>query len=91
LLDFPLNTAIRKVRRNEQQFSIDTVPLAGGRTTSPGKTILVTFIDNNDMAAVPSINNKTIVCMSDAFTLTRGHSCIYYGTNSTCTTIQRRN
>jgi glycosidase len=81
LLDFPLNTAIRDVFANNNNFSEIDSTLSTEDTNFTWQNDLVTFIDNHDMPRFLTVdNNQNRLNEAFAFLLTcRGIPTIFYG------------
>lgn len=81
LLDFSMNTAIRDVFANNNNFSEIDSTLSTEDADFTWKNDLVTFIDNQDMARFLTVDNNTNrLNEAEAFLLTcRGIPIIYYG------------
>ena len=81
LLDFPLNTAIRDVFANNNNFSELDSTLTTENGNFTWQNDLVTFIDSHDVPRFLSVNNNTNrLNEATAFLLTsRGIPVIYYG------------
>ncbi|MDE2148953.1 MAG: IPT/TIG domain-containing protein [Gammaproteobacteria bacterium] len=81
LLDFPLNTAIRDVFANNNNFSEIDSTINAENANFTWQNDLVTFVDNHDMPRLLSVNNNTNrLNEAMAFVLTsRGIPVIYYG------------
>jgi glycosidase len=81
LLDFPLNTAVRDVFANNNNFSEIDSTLSAENVNFTWQNDLVTFVDNQDMARFLTVNNnQNRLNEAEAFLLTcRGIPIIYYG------------